>query len=377
MKKRILTASMLIIFLAPGLFFLTAQAEQLPLQGSGEPQNVILLIGDGMGLIQSYASRLQTQGQTRFSFERMPVTGLMETYSANQLITDSAAAATAMATGHKTDNGMISMLPDGKPVPTIIEYLRSKGLSCGVVATSSMTHATPAGFSSHALKRKQEFDIASSMLETAPEVMLGGGWNFFLPSDKGGKRTDGRDLLEEATEAGYTVLQDTKKLGRIKSGKLLGLFAPEAMTGNKNEPSLQDMTEQALTLLSSDKDGFFLMVEGSQIDWACHANDPVKMTKDIVEFDRAVQTALDFAKKKRNTLVVVTADHETGGLTINAGELDGSGLGMNWASDYHTPSPVIIYAYGPGDISLTGMINNTDLPSIIVHLLGQGTFPKK
>lgn len=286
----------------------------------GTAKNVILMIPDGMGASYMTASRI-FKGE-ELSFERY-MKGMMKTYSADTSVTDSAAAGTAMATGYKTDNGMISVTPDGEQPDSILDAARNKDKATGLVATSRITHATPAVFTSHDPSRGNEAVLAQQYINNV-DVILGGGRDMFTLEKDGGNQTD-RDLVAEAKDAGYEYVTEKSQLDSVEGNKVLGLFADAALTYDidrvdQEQPSLTDMTEFAIDTLSKDEDGFFLMVEGSQIDWAGHANDPVAAITDTLEFDRAVEKALDFAKKDKNTLVVVVGDHETGGMNVGTTE---------------------------------------------------------
>ena len=303
---------------------------------NGHAENVILLIGDGMGYAQITAARL-AQGK-KLNMDRIKTMGTMTTVSANNIVTDSAAAGTAMATGFKTNNGMISVTPDGKNLKTILEAAREKGKATGLVTTTRITHATPAVFASHVGNRDDEDIIAAQMLNTNVDVMLGGGKSFFLPKAAGGKRTDNRNLIDKAKKNGYTVVTTGDELAGVSGGKVLGLFNNSHMNYEVDrdltkEPSLAAMTAKAISLLDKDNNkdkedkegknrGFYLMVEGGRIDHAAHANDPAGAVGDTLAFDAAVKVALDYAEKNRDTMVIVTADHETGGLIIGAGGED-------------------------------------------------------
>lgn len=281
----------------------------------GAAKNVILMIPDGMGASYMTASRI-FKGE-ELSFERY-IKGMMKIKSANTNITDSAAAGTAMATGYKTNNGVISVTPDGKKPDSILDAARKKGKSTGLVATSTITHATPAVFTSHDESRGNEVVLAQEYIKNV-DVILGGGQEFFTLEKSGGKQKE-RDLVAEAKQAGYDYITSRNEMAKSKSNKVLGLFAKGAMTYEidrpDTQPSLAEMTEFAINKLSQDNDGFFLMVEGSQIDWAGHAFDPVAAITDTLAFEAAVNKALEFAKNRKDTLVVIVGDHETGGMTI-------------------------------------------------------------
>ena len=357
--------------------------KQLELVPDGEVRNVILLIGDGMGLAQVTVAQFAGPGPDhRLHMQRAPIAGLVNTVASDRLITDSAASGTAISTGQKTLNGAIATLPDGTSAPTILEIAHDQGLSTGLVVTSSVTHATPAVFASHVDVRSEQKCIASQMTDAGVDVMLGGGRGFFLPqSTEGSYREDEEDLIAELREKKYTVISKREELAGVKKGKLAGFFAygPLYMDDNyDDEPSLQEMTAKAIQLLSKNKKGFFLMVEGSQIDWACHENEVNKMVKRTLLFDMAVGEALAFAKEDGHTLVIVTADHETGGVTIPEGARDGGYLRVQFASGGHTPVQVPLFAFGPGAVAFSGVYENTDLAHKMADALGlKGLLPKQ
>lgn len=341
-------------------------------------RNIILFIGDGMGITQITAGRLKSLGPNgRLHIDRMPVTGLLVTHAADDLITDSAAAATALASGFKTNNGMIGMLPDNTRAVTILEALREKGFSTGLVATSSITHATPACFAAHVPSRNMHPEIAAQMLDAGVDVLLGGGRAYFVPrKDPHSQRPDDLSLLDRAEQNGYRLVQNREELSQVHGGRVLGLFNDDEMRYEAHEPALGEMTAKAIELLRGNEKGFFLMVEGSQIDWGGHDNELDYVVREMLAFDEAVKTGLDFALQDRHTLVVVTADHETGGLAIKGGSIDGKDLKVGWASTHHTGQPVPVFAYGPHSLRFTGVHDNTRVPIIFAELLGVEPFPQ-
>ncbi len=275
-------------------------------------ENVILFIGDGMGLQQVTLARLagRDRPEDPLAMETLPEFGAITTHSADNLVTDSAAAATAMATGVKVDNHVLSSKPDGKPIRTILEAAEAKGLASGLVTTTRITHATPAAFASHAEERTKEAEIARQYLDCGAEVLLGGGAKHFDD-----------EALAAFRKKGYEVVTDRAGLGRVRTGSVLGLFHEDHMSyeldrGATQEPSLEDMTTKAIDLLGARGKGFFLMVEGGRIDLACHGHDAAASVADTLAFDRAVAAATRWAREDGHTLVVVTADHTTGGLAI-------------------------------------------------------------
>ncbi|WP_202080126.1 alkaline phosphatase [Caldalkalibacillus salinus] len=277
--------------------------------------NVILLIPDGMGA--SYVTATRIFKGDHLSFEPY-LKGMVKTGSADTNVTDSAAAGTAMATGVKTNNGVVSMTPDGEILPTILQAAKAQEKATGLVATSRITHATPAVFASHTESRQNEEEIAPQFLNVV-DVILGGGRDMFLPADEGGKQGD-RHLIKEYQAEGYQYVSTTDELNNTTGDKVLGLFAMSDLKYDIDRephvPSLAEMTAYAIEQLQRNDHGFFLMVEGSQIDWAGHAHDPVAAITDTIAFDQAVEEALDFAQEDKNTLVIVVGDHETGGMNI-------------------------------------------------------------
>ena len=261
------------------------------------------------------------------------------------------------------------MAPDQTPYSSILELLKKKGWRTGLVATSAISHATPAGFASHVDSRNKQKEIAVQLLANRVDVMFGGGRKFW--SD---------DLWAEAEEAGYQVVDDAEQLMTLKPGPAIGLFSKDGLATTAPEPMLPEMADVAIKLLSSKskdwfapKPKFFLMIEGSQIDWASHANDTDRTIRQTLLFDMAVRQAIEFAQRDGHTLVIVTSDHETGGLKL---ERDDAGeLKAIWTSGGHTNSRVPIYAYGPGAEHFAGSLDNTDIPKRLADLMGIETFP--
>jgi alkaline phosphatase len=390
-------------------------------------RNVILLIGDGMGQAHRYAAQLLAAGRNgRLAMDRLPYVGQMGTTSADarSFVTDSAAAATAIATGAKTLNGSVSIDIDGQERTTILELARASGRSVGLVSTCQITDATPAAFASHVPHRADQSEVARQYIDrTRVDVILGGGaahwfpWGATLPpaltagAPCRGIGSDG-NLVALARETGYEFVADVAALGasldrrrREPGGPLLGLFAAQEFFvqtvegfGAVYDPpvALADLTSAAIDILDQNPRGFFLMVEESAIDRMAHRNNAPLMLKGVLELDRAVQVALAFAKRAPDTLIVVTADHECGGLavagsedqpypyepggglldTMLAGE-DGPfpvadadyGFVVGWATTGHTAAPVPITSTGPGAEKLTGQIENTDLFPVMTEAM--------
>ncbi|MDC2863324.1 alkaline phosphatase [Bacillus sp. BP-3] len=287
-------------------------------------KNVIVLIGDGMGPSYMTAHRYMKDNPKTFEMEQTEfdkhLVGTQVTYpeDEHQNITDSASAATAMSSGIKTYNAAIAVDNDKTNVKTVLEQAKERGKSTGLVATSEITHATPAAFGAHDVSRKNMDAIANDYLDEKingkhkVDVLLGGGVNNFVRKD--------RNLTEEFKKDGYSYVTDRQQLLNDKSDQILGLFAPggfdKMIDRNDKAPSLAEMTNTAIERLNKNKNGFFLMVEGSQIDWAGHDNDVVAAMSEMEDFERAFKAAIEFAKKDKHTLVIATADHSTGGFSL-------------------------------------------------------------
>jgi alkaline phosphatase len=302
-------------------------------------KNVIFLLTDGTGP-EAWPLARWIKGSPLIVDEIL--TGAIRTYGADSIITDSAPGATAYATGYKGSDKGISVAPwsitldavktdPAKkyiPLATLVEGAKLTGRATGMIATSNVQHATPAAFSAHWHDRANYNEIAEQQVYQGMDVVLSGGAQYFLPKEaKGGKREDKENLVNIIQGKGYAYVTNKDSMAAIRSGKLWGAFAADAMAYDvdradlaKTEPALDEMTAKAIELLSTSakgkKSGFFLFVEGSKVDWAAHANDPAGVVSDLFAFDKAVGAALDFAKKDKNTLVVVVSDHGTGGLSI-------------------------------------------------------------
>ena len=346
-----------------------------------KPKNIILLISDGMSLTQVSTYRLLKGGPNeRIAVDKFPVSGIVLTHSENAIVTDSASSATAFSTGRKTNNGALGLDEDNKILENFTEIIDRYGYVSSLISTSEITHATPAAYASHVDLRWKTDEISLQMMESNVMTILGGGRHFFLPEDLGGKRSDGLNLLEQM-ESSRTVMTEKKELDSFdysNLGKVVGLFADEALRDKEKpenhvfEPSSSEMLNFAINRSEKFNEngckGFFIMLEGSQVDWAGHANDLDYLKREMQDFDEAVELALDYATHNPDTLVIATADHETGGLLIEsssptdytAPEVKFSfNTGIGYGS--HTGVPVPVYAYGPGSENFTGTLDNTDI----------------
>jgi len=293
----------------------------------GKAKNIILLIADGMGPSQFGAAWLYSNQALKKDLKMVEVmqagrTAYLANDTADSTVTESAAAATQIACGVKVPARAAGMGSDGKtPCKTILEITKERGMATGLVTTSGITDATPASFAAHVPHRSDEETVAAQEIAAGVEILMGGRKNFFLPEAAKGSRKDGRNLLQEAQKAGYTVVGTAEEMQKAPAGKILGLFnmgnmAYEIDRASTKEPSLAEMTTKTLDVLSRNPKGFFAMIEGGRIDHASHRNDAAGTIRDMLAFDEAVGVALAFAKAHPDTLLIVTADHDTAGMAL-------------------------------------------------------------
>lgn len=332
-----------------------------------QPINVILMIADGTGLSQISASQFYNVNSS--NYERFKHIGLIKTSSASDLITDSAAGATAFASGIKTYNGAIGVDNDTLAKPTILEELELKGYKTGVIATSTITHATPASFYAHVKYRKMEEEIAQDLSQSGVDFFAGGGLKFF------NQRSDKKDLLSELKVKGFEIKTDFLNTDAFLSAdKKYGfLLAEEGMPKimDGRGPFLKNATQLGINHLSQNDQPFFMMIEGSQVDWGGHANDANYLIGEILDFDDALGYVLDYAKRDGNTLVVVTADHETGGFTLSSDDGDYNLIKPTFSTGGHSATMVPVFAYGPGAQNFAGVYENTEIYHKIKRVLAR------
>lgn len=330
------------------------------------PKNVILLISDGTGLSQISSAFYFKESSPNYA--RFKDIGLINTSSSREDVTDSAAGATAFACGVKTYNGAIGVADDSTEVKNLVEIASLKNIKTGMIATSSITHATPASFFAHTLSRGSTEEIALHLAQSEVDFFAGGGLQFF------NKRKDGRNLLDALKEKKFTI--DTTALGdfaKIGSSERAGYLLaandmPPAAEGRGD--FLSKATTLAIQFLSKDAAGFFMMAEGSQIDWGGHQNNGPYLVSELIDFDDAIGKALDYAEQDGNTLVIVTSDHETGGFTLSAKKKkredgteynDYSEAGMTFSNGGHSATLIPVFAFGPGSEEFVGVYENNDI----------------
>lgn len=321
-----------------------------------QAKNIILLVGDGMGLTQ--VSSIYFEELPIVHFNRFPIVGLHQSSSSRQKVTDSAAGATAFSAGIKTYNGAIAVDDDEQPVKTILEEASERGLATGMVVTSSIQHATPASFYAHVPSRQQYEDISLDLIEAPVDFFAGGGLKFFT------QREDKINYYSELEEKGFvmdsTGLADADQISPDnRYGYLLAVDAMPRMLDGRGS-FLKDATRLALHRLESDEDGFFLIIEGSQIDWGGHSNNAEYLVSEMKDFNEVIGLVLDYAEKDGETLVVVTADHETGGFTLAAGESYNE-IAPSFSTGGHSATLIPVFAYGAGSERFSGVYQNSEI----------------
>jgi len=337
---------------------------------SEKPVNVILLIGDGMGLAQVSTTFYFKPGGPS-NFQRFKYVGLINTSSANSKITDSAAGATAFACGVRTDNGALGVDTAQHTVENIVEMVSEKNYHTGLVATSSITHATPAGFYAHVPSRSMNEQIAEQLTTSGVDIFMGGGLKFFK------NREDGKDMIQQLKDHHFTVYYDIDEVPDLNPNQKYGVLeAPDGLNAaNEGRGDfLPVAAKKTLDYLSEGGEPFFLMIEGSQIDWGAHENNAQYVIAEMLDFDKTIGEVLDFAEKDGKTLVVVTADHETGGMALSANSGDEMSADYNqikpsFSTGGHSATLIPVFAMGPGAEEFTGIYPNTEIFHKIVHLL--------
>ncbi|WP_455169507.1 alkaline phosphatase [Aegicerativicinus sediminis] len=358
--KKIAKRQLYLVLIFPCLIWSNNYKEQSKVAQNDslkKPKNIILLIGDGMGLSQ--VSSIYFDPNYTPNFNRFHTIGLITVSSASELITDSAAAATSFASGEKTYNGAIGVNIDQEPLVTIVDLASDKQMKTGIISTSSITHATPACFYAHVEKRRMQDEIATFLPVSDIDFFAGGGTDFF------NNRKDERNLTEEFVQNGFTIdttlVEDYSKLkDSTKYGFLMAPNGMKSMIDGRGD-FLPTSSALAIEYLSKSKDGFFLMIEGSQIDWGGHGNDGEYIKSEMLDFDQTIGKVLDFAKQDGNTLVIVTADHETGGYTLASNGSNYNEILPSFSTTGHSATLIPVFAYGPGEEIFSGIYENTEI----------------
>jgi len=330
---------------------------------NAEIHNVILMIGDGMGVSQVFAAMSANNDELYIQYANH--IGFQKTKCTDKFTTDSAASGTALATGHKTTYRTIGLDDKGKEVKSILEIASENGKATALVACAKITHATPAAFIAHVPVRSQYEDIATFFITDELDVFIGGGLDDF------NKREDAKSLIPQLEEEGFQIVTTSTALNEIHSGKIAGFLA----TGHIDRyPArgefLVESTQKALEIVSQDENGFFMMVEGSQIDWGGHDNDVEYVIEEMLDFDRTVGEVLKFAEKDGHTLVIITGDHETGGMSVHNADLEKGEVECRFTTGGHSSVMLPVYAYGPGADMFMGIYENTAIFDKMMEAFG-------
>ena len=325
-------------------------------------KNVILMIGDGMSLMHVYSAWTANRG--KLYIENCEATGLSKTYCANKLITDSGAGGTAIAIGQKTNYHSVGVDVNGEPQPSLIKLAKNKGMSAGIAVTCRLWDATPADFCCHNIDRDNEEEIIADYVECGADYVVGGGGKKFI------NRKDGRNIFKELEDKGYSVAHSWEECKNLKSDKIF------AVTDSVDTPlpaergdRLAQSSLKGIEVLNKNPNGFFMMIEGSQLDDYGHFNDLNLLMQETHDFDRTIGEILKWAAKDGETLVVITADHETGGLTLIDGDKDKGVIKCKFSTTGHSGVMVPVYAFGPGSENFTGIYENSDIFHKIKSLL--------
>jgi alkaline phosphatase len=320
---------------------------------SVQKKNIILMIGDGMGLSQITAAR--TVNNDQLNMLRCNYIGIQSTHAADEYVTDSGASATAMACGEKTNYYTLGVDVNGDPLTSIIEIAEANGMATGLITTSTIVHATPAGFFAHHTDRFAYEDIALQLINKNINFFMGGGQLYF------DQRTDGLNLIDSLLVKNYEVVQNLDQVsGDKKTAVFIANNHPTRYAWGRGDV-LGNSLELALSMFKNEEKGFFIMVEGAQIDWACDENDQDYLIAEMLDFDRAVGKAIDFAENDGNTLVIITGDHETGGYSLLDGDRTNNTVEGDFITDHHTGSMVPVFACGEGAKEFIGVYENTEI----------------
>jgi len=328
--------------------------EKIAAPTEGRVKNVVLMIGDGMSLMHVYSAWTANRGH--LWLENAQATGLSKTYCANKLITDSGAGGTALACGHKTIYHAVGVTPDGEPVVTLGDLAKQSGKSAGVAVTCRLWDATPADFCAHNIDRENEQEIIADYPDCGYDYIFGGGAKLFT------NRKDGRDIFAEMKGKGYKIVRTMDELASQQSLPLIAVpFDVDVPLPAERGDLLAQASLKGLNLLNQNENGFFMMIEGSQLDDYGHFNQLGLLMEETLDFDQTIGEVMKWAANDGETLVIVTADHETGGLTLIDGDKDTGTISCRFSTGGHSGVMVPVYAFGPGAEEFTGIMENTDI----------------
>ncbi|MDB5245717.1 MAG: alkaline phosphatase [Segetibacter sp.] len=324
-------------------------------------KNVILIIGDGTGLAQWYSGYTGNKGG--LNVFNMRSIGLSKTSADDSYITDSGAAGSAMATGKKTNNRFIGVDPHGKAVQSLSAVLAKQGVHTAIITTGDVTDATPAAFYSHVSERSKMDTIAADFLNARVDILMGSGIEHFIA------RKDGRDLLNELRQKKYSVSTNINSVNTLTPSNVVVLDSNAALPAARRDNFLQKAMTFTLQRIAKSKDGFFVMAEGAQVDWAAHANNMSWMVEEVKDLDKVIGDAMKFVDENKETLLIVTADHETGGLTLLDGTIRKGYVSGRFSTDDHSAIAVPVFAYGPQSTTFSGVYENTEIYKKILSVL--------
>lgn len=333
----------------------------LPPEGK-KVKNVILMIGDGMSLMHVYSAWTANRG--KLFLDNSQAVGLSKTYCADKLITDSGAGGTAIAIGQKTKYHSVGVDVHGNPQPSLVTLAKQKGMSAGIAVTCRLWDATPADFCCHDVDRDHEYEIIADYVDCEADYVVGGGAEKFV------NRPDKRDIFKELEAKGYQVARSWEECQALKDGKIFAVTEPrDTPLPAERGDRLAASALKGMDIMDKNENGFFMMIEGSQLDDYGHFNDLDLLMQETHDFDRTVGKVFEWAAKDGETLVVVTADHETGGLTLVDGDLEKGEIQCRFSTTSHSGVMVPVYAFGPGAENFTGLYENSDIFHKIVKLL--------
>ena len=317
-------------------------------------KNVILMIGDGMSLMHVYTAWTANRGQ--LWLENAQYTGLSKTWCTNRLVCDSGSGGTALATGHKTVYHAVGVDPDGKPLTTLVDLAKQKGKDAGIAVTCRLWDATPCDFSCHNIDRDKEQELIGGYPESNLDYAFGGGAKYFEHRD------DGRNVFKELEDKGYHISRTWDDLAAWKSGKVFAVpYDVDTPLPDERGDLLAKASMKGIELMNQNKNGFFMMIEGSQLDDYGHFNQLDLLMKETLDFDQTIGRVMQWAAQDGETLVVVTADHETGGLTLVSGDKAQGKVECCFSTKDHSGAMVPVYAFGPGSENFSGIMENTDI----------------
>lgn len=325
-------------------------------------KNVILMIGDGMSLMHVYSAWTANRG--KLNLDNCQVVGLSKTYCSDKLITDSGAGGTALATGQKTNYHSVGVDTEGKPLKSLIDLASENGKSSGIAVTCRLWDATPATFCCHNSDRDNEAEIILDYVNSKVDYVFGGGSKLFE------NRKDGRNVFKELRKKGFQIPRVWEDIEKIKSGKVFAVVdSVDTPLPAIRKDLLARASLKGIELLNQNKNGFFMMIEGSQLDDYGHFNDLDLLMQETHDFDRTIGKIYEWAARDGETLVIVTADHETGGLTLVDGDLEKGKIVCKFSTDGHSGVMVPVYAFGPGSENFNGIYENTAIFDKIKNLL--------